>query len=179
MGDQTCEERHVRATNTLNLTVEAHTRKQVQMHSAARRIAQAFAHKSPAEFGKLSHYKNIYFSKLEETDTPVTVEEFIQENFCKYINNNGQIAEATEEQQNLLQKAECFVHFSFVYSDNQLMVRDLQGVGYQLCDPEISTDVLIEDGEVNLCAGNLSTKAIDEFLSAHICNKYCEMMKIK
>ena len=124
-------------TNTLNLTVEAHTRKQVQMHSAARRIAQAFAHKVPAEFGELFHYKKIDFSKIEETDTPVTVEQFIPGNFCKYINNNGQIAESTEEQQDLLQKAEYFVRFSFVYSNNQLMVLDLQGVGYQLFDPEI------------------------------------------
>ena len=48
------------------------------------------------------------------------------------------------------------------------MVLDLQGVGYQLCDPEISTDVLIEDEEVTFCATNLSTEAINEFLSAHM-----------
>ena len=64
MGDQACEGRYVRATNTLNLTVEGHTRKQVQMHSAARRIAHAFAHKVPAEFGELFHYKKIYFQKF-------------------------------------------------------------------------------------------------------------------
>ena len=51
------------------------------------------------------------------------------------------------------------------------MALDLQGVGYQLCDPHIATDVLYEDREVNFCAGNLSIKATDEFLSAHICNK--------
>ena len=41
----------------------------------------------------------------------MTVEEFIPRNFCKSINNNGQIAESTVEQQDLLQKAECFVNF--------------------------------------------------------------------
>ena len=78
-------------------------------------------------------------------------------------------------------KAECFVHFSYESTSNQLMVLDLQGVGFQLFDPEIATGVLIEDGEneINFCAGYLSSDAIKTFLRNHLCNDYCQMMGLK
>ena len=60
------------------------------------------------------------------------------------------------------------------------MVLDVQGVGFDLCDPEIATtDILDPEGDYILfCCGNLGCKAIRKFKKEHICNKYCEMQSL-
>ena len=165
-------------TKALGMTTAQHTRKQVQMHAVARSIAHNFIRKSPKDFGLTFHYKKVYYALMN--DTPVTVEEFIPGQFFKYINNTGNII-VSQEHKTIIEKAECFVHFSYESTSNQLMVLDLQGVGFQLFDPEIATGVLIEDGEneINFCAGNLSSDAIKTFLRNHLCNDYCQMMGLK
>ena len=169
----------------LGLSIEDHTRKQVQLHSAARSIAQSFASRAPTSFGELFRYKKIYYAKVE--DTPVTVEEFIPGKFEKYINNNGQISSHYKSQSSttflednvIVDKAESLVHFSYIYTKEEMMLLDIQGVGYDLCDPEIATARLKDDNELNLfCAGNLSTIAIQEFLDLHTCNQYCKLLKL-
>ena len=70
------------------------------------------------------------------------------------------------------------MHYSCVSTDKKIMVLDLQGVDYNLCDPEIATMDLLNEGELNFFTGNLSTQAIEGIFSSHNCNQYCKMMKI-
>ena len=172
------EEMMRNVTLSLNVTADAHTRKQVQMNAVARSVSMAFAQKAPYNFGKRFHYQKVYFSMIGEI--PVTVVEFIPGTFAKYINNNGNIIEnESEEHIILINKAECFVHFSYDFTNEQIMILDLQGVAYNLCDPEIATTDLLQDGELKFCAGNLSTTAIGNFFASHKCNKYCKMMQLE
>ena len=160
---------------TVNLTNVQHTRKQVQMHAVARNICQKFAREVPYTFGTFFNYKK--FSMIN--GTPVTVEEYIPSEFEKYSNNTGKMAEIkSDEHKELIEKAECFMQFSFVVKNKQLMVVDLQGVGYNLCDPEIASMVLLEERQLNFCAGNLSADAIETFMTHHTCNKFCKMMTL-
>ena len=78
----------------------------------------------------------------------------------------------------MIEKASCFAHFSYVYTEMQMMVFDLQGVGYSLCDPEITTMTLLDDGELKFCAGNLSHEAINRCLAEHNCNRCCKMLAL-
>ena len=159
----------------VNLNNTQHTGKQVQMHSAVRSICQKFARKVPYAFGKCFNYKKVYFSTIN--GIPVTVEEFIPGNFEKYSSNTVLMEQArSDEHLVIIQQAECFMHFSYEMTNKELLVVDLQGVGYELCDPEIASTVLLEDGELNFCAGNLSQNAIENFLDNHTCNKFCEML---
>jgi hypothetical protein len=168
--------------DTLKMSVEAHTRKQVQMHNVARNITQRFSAKIPAEFGQAFSYGKVFYSILE--NVPVTVEAYIPGEFVKYINNDGECMTCPNEGlDELFLKAQCLSHFSYEYSNNELMILDIQGSGYSLYDPEISTTRL--DGgsksstvydETYFCAGNLSFIGINEFKKQHRCNKFCEMM---
>ena len=161
----------------VNLNNTQHTRKQVQMHSVVRSICQKFARKVPYAFGNCFSYNEVYFSTLN--GTPVTVEEFIPGSFEKYSNNTALMEQArSDEHLVFIQKAECFMHFSYEVTNKELMVVDLQGVGYQLCDPEIASTVLLEDGELNFCAGNLSQNAIENFFDNHKCNRFCKMLEL-
>ena len=59
------------------------------------------------------------------------------------------------------------------------MVLDLQGVGFNLCDPEIASSTLFaDDSSTYFCAGNLSKVAIDTFLAQHICNEFCRSLNL-
>ena len=64
----------------------------------------------------------------------VTVEQYIEGQFAKYLNSTGDIINHGNEAGF---KAETFARYSFVKSGIQLMVLDLQ-FECQLCDPEIA-----------------------------------------
>ena len=167
-------------TDTLESTVEDHCRKQVQMHAVARHIASKFNLKVAAEFGKCFKYNRCYYTSVN--DQPATVEEFVPGSFTKIINNNGIIIpfaeDADDEIKQMPLKAECLVHYSYESSNRKLMLLDIQGMGYQLFDPEIATNKVQdeEDSIVYFCCGNCSSVGIDAFLAAHKCNKYCKLM---
>ena len=160
----------------VNMSADQHTRKQVQMHSVARSIAQSCERKVPSSFGKSFSYIKLYYSSIG--NVPVTVKEYIPGMFEKYSNNNGLSSKASPQSDEVIEKASCFAHFSYVHTNMQMIVLDLQGVAYTLCDPEIASTRLLEDGELNVCAGNLSCNAVDQFFVEHICNKYCKMLAL-
>ena len=166
--------------DSLDMSPEDHTRKQVQMHMVAKAIALKLAKKAPSSYGKVFEYHSIYFSKIEET--PVTIEKYVPGNFTKYINNTGECGRPHNSDDNeIYQKAESLSHFSYHESVNELMLLDLQGCCYQLYDPEIATTTLTDvddtdNKETFFCAGNLTTYAIDNFFAKHFCNKFCKLL---
>ena len=70
----------------------------------------------------------------------VTVEEFLPGDFQKYVNNNCSICLKDLE---ITEKAETFAHDTYEKLNNRLMITDLQGVGYNLCDAEIATQTIV------------------------------------
>jgi len=140
----------------LKSTVEDHTRKQVQMHAVARNITQRFSSKVPAEFGDSFQYGKVFYSVLD--DIPVTLEEFVPGEFRKYVNNNGAcLTSPVEACDEVFAKAQCLVHYSYVFTKRKMMLVDLQGSMFQLYDPEIATTELTTENadEYYFCAGNL------------------------
>ena len=98
-------------TDELNISVEDHTRKQVQIHAVARSMAKHFSKKIPVQFGDNCLYKKTLNSTLK--DLPVTVEEFVPEQFIKYINTNSKVNlnPSNDMEEELFAKAEFFAHF--------------------------------------------------------------------
>ncbi|CAB4033641.1 Transient receptor potential cation channel subfamily M member 6 [Paramuricea clavata] len=157
-------------------SLDDHTRKVVQMHAIARHFAQMMQREAPLEFGETFTYTKLYYGKLN--DEAVTVEQFIEGTFVKYINNTGDIL--VKDQSAIALKAESFAHYSYVKSGEQLIIVDLQGVGFTLFDPEIaSTTLYADDNSIYFCAGNLSITAIETFLVQHKCNRFCKLLKLE
>ncbi len=114
--------------DTLKMSVEAHIRKQVQMHNVVKNITQRFSAKIPAEFGQTFSYGKVFYSILE--NVPVTVEAYIQGEFVKYINNDGECMTCPNEGlDELFLKAQCLSHFSYEYSNNELKILDIKARG--------------------------------------------------
>lgn len=152
-------------------SIENHTRK---MNSLARNFAMKFGLDAPAEFGQTFSYTKVYLGMLSSEF--VALQSYLNGTFQKYINNTGNIFGEGSE---LSMKAESFVHYSYVASAKQLTIVDIQGVNYAVCDPEIASSTLMaRDDTILFRSGNLSTTAIEEFLSKHTCNKYCLLLKL-
>ena len=174
----------------IGITIENHARKQVQMHEVARYITKKFKNTaSKFSFGKTFNYNKVYYTNYN--GEPATIEEFIPGVFVKYINNNGFCAEpsfaSTEQDKETYNKAQTLVHYSYEATDQKMMLLDIQGSSFQVCDPEIATSALtMEDDtaenakdEMLFCCGNLSIVAISNFIAEHQCNKYCKILGLK
>ena len=160
-------------------TMEAQCRKSVQMNSLARLLVTLFnkAVTTCVNFGGTFDYNPVYFGK--RYDESVSIEEFIVGDFEKFVNNNGYLCGEDSE---LRRKAETFVHFTWEKSAENLMVVDIQGVGYNLCDPEVASKEVAtntEQAEFYFCVGNLSQEAIETFKSEHVCNDFCQYLGLK
>jgi hypothetical protein len=171
--------------NQLSMTMVDHARKQVQMHEVAKHFAKKMSKKVPGTFGNTFFYNKVYYTKFE--DQHATIEEYINGYFVKYVNNNGHCVlppeSSTQDEKVIYEKAETLVHYSYALSEGKMMLIDIQGSGYALCDPEIATESLKDDddndnSEILFCCGNLSTMAIQGFLNEHSCNKYCKMLAL-
>ena len=172
----------LKGINDIGQTVQQHTQKVVQMHLLARNFAcqleQKIVEKHAIDaFGKVPRYRKIYYGEDDKGEC-VTVEEFIDGKFTKYLNNTGDCC--VDETDVMGQKAQCLSHFSYEKSDKKLMLLDIQGSGYELFDPEIASHELFDgSAEVLYCAGNLSQMAIDKFVSGHKCNIFCDIIGLK
>jgi len=125
-------------------TTEAHTRKVIQMNALARNFAQNLDLQRPIfEYGPTFRYSKVYYANFN--GEYIILEDFIEGTFAKYINNTGEICGDVSSEISF--KAETFVHFTYVNSDQQLLVSDIQGVDYWLCDPEIASAKLTEEND--------------------------------
>jgi hypothetical protein len=169
---------------TINQTgrgVETHSKKVVQMHCLAQNFARQL--KSTVEeegltplFGETMQYGDIYLGK--ESDEHVTIEEYVDGSFVKYINNDGIVCPCHDT--GMLEKAECLTHFSFEKSNKELLLVDIQGCGHRLFDPEIASSTLFDEwSEILFTAGNLSKEAITNFTRSHKCNTFCTLIGLK
>jgi hypothetical protein len=169
----------IQGIEAMGQTIEGQTRKAVQMHSLAQNFALQLKEKICKEklqkFGDTFEYKNVYMGKVDGGGC-VTVEEYIDGDFIKYLNNNGDLC---KEINVMVEKAECYAHFTYEKSEGKLIVLDLQRSNYTLYDPEISSSELLgDDGEMQFCNGNLAATATANFFSNHHCNFYCKLLKL-
>ncbi len=168
------------AVKVLKQTPEEHARRVVQMHCLARYFAQQFAQRIAKEgvtdkFGESFVFKKVFLG-VTDTGECITIEEFIDGIFTKYINNTGFLC--VPEENVIGKKSKTFVHFSHELSEARLMVVDIQGSDYTLYDPEIATDQAFINDELLFCAGNLNVVAISNFKSQHKCNMFCKMLHL-
>ena len=174
----------VSAVDIIKQTVEQHTKKVVQMQMLARNFAQKLEQELKQAgnlevYGPTLSYKRIYMGRIhgESDDDWVTVEEYIDGEFTKYVNNTGKPCGIDSD---IRKKCESLAHFSYEHSSGNLMVVDMQGSGHTLFDPEIASKELVQGEELLFSTGNLSVTAINCFIEHHPdCNLYCTILGLK
>lgn len=160
-------------------TPEQHTKKAVQGHLFARNFALQLTEKVRSEdldYGPTFEYNKVFMGRTDQGEY-VTIEEYVDGEFTKYINNNGDICVHDMDE---AEKAEILVHFSYEKSCGEVMLLDIQGTGYKLYDPEIASTKPVDDqGKLHFCTGNLTLIAIENFFAFHRCKNYCKLLKLQ
>ena len=129
-------------------------------------------------FGQCFTYNEAMLGRIKSDGSYVMIEEFINGNFCKYINNDGSICQIQEKSE-LVEKAECLVHFTYEKSNHNLMLLDIQGSDFTLYDPEIATVLdAVDTNNLHFTMGNMSVAACSNFSDRHVCNKYCKALNL-
>jgi len=138
----------------------------VRMQSVAAYFARKYNSYNPP---KLVEFISAYVLELNQREgAPVCgVEKFIKGHYRKYNNNNGWIS---YDQRNT---PASFCHFSYVVSNKELLICDIQGVGDVYTDPQIHS----KDGE-GYGKGNLGQEGIVNFLATHQCNRICQFLSL-
>jgi len=90
---------------------EAHTRKMVQMNALSRSLASKMSIEAPTKFGEPLRYNKLFFGKVN--DEVITLEEYLDGKFTKYINNTGEIYSSCDD--DIGMKCEAFVHYTSLY----------------------------------------------------------------
>ena len=126
------------------------------------------------DFGQTFFYRQAFYGY--NNDQSVTIEPEIEGTLDILINNDCVIYRPHRE---ISQKAQSLVHYTWEKSQHYLLLTDIQGVGYELTDPEIATAKGYENNKLNFCAGNLADTAIMTFQTPHACNEYCLALKLE
>ena len=113
-------------------TLQQHTKKVVQMHMLARNFTKTLEKELQLNgnlelYGKTLTYNKIYMGRLhgQSGDEWVTVEEYIDGKFTKYLNNTGIPCGVNSK---IRQKCESLARFSYERSHENIMVVDMQGL---------------------------------------------------
>ena len=151
------------------------TREKMKIYIIAESYARVFNTEKPA------NTSNIYFAEIgicEVKDgssgiVTYTFEDFIEGKYEKFSSNVGW---ASRSKQAAVLHA--FSHYTWVKSNKDLVVCDLQGVmkcdGIYLTDPAIHCHDYMKLGRTNF-----STTGMKEFFARHSCNEICEAMNLE
>ena len=95
---------------TLKMSVDSFTRKQVQMHAVVRNLAYKFSRKVTDAFGQSFRYEKVYYAKYDE-NTTVTFEVFVD---GKCVNSDGITPDFKSDDLKIIcKKSETFCNFTY------------------------------------------------------------------
>ncbi|XP_067840122.1 alpha-protein kinase 2 isoform X2 [Heptranchias perlo] len=127
-------------------------------------------------FGEAPEVIPIYLIHRPANTIPyATVEEELIGEFVKYSVKDGRELNVGRRESEVGQKCCTFQHWVYQWTEGNLLVTDMQGVGMKLTDVGIATCSKGYKG----FKGNCSISFIDHFKALHQCNMYCKMMGLK
>jgi hypothetical protein len=100
------------------------------------------------------------------------LEPFVEGKFKKYNNNYNYVHRDTFENQTICRATpQAFSHYTYLRSNGEEIVVDLQGINDFYTDPQIHTT---EGSKYGM--GNLGRDGIEAFFKTHSCNNICQMI---
>uniref|UniRef100_UPI00398EAC5E alpha-protein kinase 2 n=1 Tax=Pristiophorus japonicus TaxID=55135 RepID=UPI00398EAC5E len=127
-------------------------------------------------FGEAPEVIPIYLIHRPANNIPyATVEDELIGEFVKYSVKDGRELNVGRRISEVGQKCCTFQHWVYQWTEGNLLVTDMQGVGMKLTDVGIATCSKGYKG----FKGNCSVSFIDQFRALHQCNMYCKIMGLK
>ncbi|XP_072409256.1 alpha-protein kinase 3 isoform X2 [Chiloscyllium punctatum] len=146
-----------------------------KLQNTAREYSKIFAAETRAveTFGPVPEVIPLYLLYRPANNIPyATIEKDLNGQFTRYsMEDKGKNLSESE----IGQKCHTFQHWIYQWTNGNLLITDLQGVGLNLTDVQIATTPKGYQG----LTGNSPLSAIEEFVTAHQCNHYCEALGLK
>uniref|UniRef100_A0A672N8R8 non-specific serine/threonine protein kinase n=1 Tax=Sinocyclocheilus grahami TaxID=75366 RepID=A0A672N8R8_SINGR len=148
--------------------------REIQQQRAAQKLMQRFNQIKPSSVPYSPRFLDVSLLHWRSDGQWLTVEKNMSGHFRKYNNNTG---EEISPSSGLEEAILAFSHWTYEYTNRELLVLDLQGVGADLTDPSlIRVDDKSSSGEMAFGPANLGDDAIQSFVLKHTCNSCCKKL---
>uniref|UniRef100_A0A672R3X9 non-specific serine/threonine protein kinase n=1 Tax=Sinocyclocheilus grahami TaxID=75366 RepID=A0A672R3X9_SINGR len=148
--------------------------REIQQQRAAQKLMQRFNQIKPSSVPYSPRFLDVSLLHWRSDGQWLTVEKNMSGHFRKYNNNTG---EEISPSSGLEEAMLAFSHWTFEYTNRELLVLDLQGVGADLTDPSlIRVDDKSSSEEMAFGPANLGDDAIQSFVIKHTCNSCCKKL---
>jgi len=107
--------------------------------------------------------------QISSSSDTFTGEEFIKGQYIKYTNNCDYVNYNVPN----IGLFTAFSHWTYEYTNGELMVVDLQGVGLELTDPAIHSINIFKYGLTNF-----GQEGFSDFFSNHVCGTFCKYLEL-
>ncbi|XP_072520760.1 transient receptor potential cation channel subfamily M member 6 [Salminus brasiliensis] len=148
--------------------------REIQQQRAAQKLMQVFNEVKPSSVLHSPRFLDVSLLWWQTEGQWLTIERNMSGDFMKYNNNTGEeILPSCGLEETVL----AFSHWTYEYTQKELLVLDLQGVGAELTDPSvIRADDKSSSEDLVFGPANLGDDAIQSFVLKHTCNSCCERL---
>ncbi|XP_051876603.1 transient receptor potential cation channel subfamily M member 6-like [Pristis pectinata] len=149
--------------------------REIQQQRAAQKLIHRFNQMKPQSIPYTPRFLEVFLVYCHSADQWLTMEKYMNGQFRKYNNNNGDEIIPTNLMEEMML---AFSHWTFEYTRGELLVLDLQGVGENLTDPSVIKAEEKTSQEMEFGPANLGEEAIRNFTVKHHCNTCCKKLKL-
>ncbi|XP_039195432.1 alpha-protein kinase 3 isoform X2 [Crotalus tigris] len=168
-----------RSENTLVERNYDITIQECKIQNSSREYCKIFAAEARAiaDFGSIPEIIPLYLIYRPANNIPyATMEEDLPGSFQGYCGREGDGNRlAPPNPSEIGQKCSAFQHWLYQWTNGNILVTDLEGVGWKVTNVKIATKTKGYQGLKESCCSNL----LNHFVTSHQCNRYCELLALK
>ncbi|XP_070619044.1 LOW QUALITY PROTEIN: alpha-protein kinase 3 [Erythrolamprus reginae] len=168
-----------RSENTLVERNYDITIQECKIQNSSREYCKIFAAETRAiaDFGSIPEIIPLYLIYRPANNIPyATMEQDLPGSFQCYCGREGDGNRlAPPNPSEVGQKCSAFQHWLYQWTNGNILVTDLEGVGWKVTNVKIATKTKGYQGLKESCYPNL----LNHFVTSHQCNRYCELLALK
>ncbi|KAK3514501.1 hypothetical protein QTP70_018664, partial [Hemibagrus guttatus] len=148
--------------------------REIQQQRAAQKLMQVFNQVKPSSVPQSFRFVDLSLVYWQAKGQWLTIERSMNGDFKKYNSTTGEeITPSCGLEETVLS----FSHWTYEYTDRELLVLDLQGVGVELTEPSVIRAVdKSSSRDSAFGATKLSDDAVWNFVRNHTCNSSCRKL---
>ncbi|OPJ82765.1 alpha-protein kinase 3 [Patagioenas fasciata monilis] len=154
------------------------TIQECKIQNSSREYCKIFAAEARAvpDFGAVPEIIPLYLIYRPSNNIPyATMEEDLGgpcEQYCVTERDGSLVARGTSE---IILKCCTFQHWVYQWTNGNILVTDMEGVGWKMTNVRIATNLKGYQGLKESCFPSL----LEQFATAHQCNRYCSILGLK
>ncbi|XP_075753565.1 alpha-protein kinase 3 isoform X1 [Pelodiscus sinensis] len=154
------------------------TIQECKIQNSSREYCKIFAAEARAipDFGAVPEILPLYLIYRPANTVPyATLEEDLAGPFERHCGKEQDGSLAVRSSSEIAQKCCAFQHWLYQWTNGNILVTDMEGVGWRITNVRIATKLKGYQGLKESCFPAL----LDQFAAVHQCNRYCELLGLR